>query len=376
MPKILFVATVVKTHIAQFHLPYLKMLKDMGWDTAVAAKNDYENPEDCRIPNCDRFYPIDFARNPLDFGNLTAYRELKQVIDQGDFDVIHCHTPVAAILARLAARGARKKGCKVLYTAHGFHFYKGARLLNWLAYFPPEWLCAFFTDVLITINQEDYRFAQKHLHAKSIRYVRGVGVDLGKFRDHTGEREALRRSLGVQDDEFMLLSVAEMTKNKNHKMMMRALAQLPDPKVKLFCAGRGQELENNKRLCKALGLEDRVFFLGYRQDVPALYAAADAFLFISFREGLSLSLMEAMSSALPAIVSPIRGNTDLIENGKEGLYTPLNPASVAKAIRTLAGDTALCRRLGDAARQKVQSFGLEEVSEEMREIYLSVADRE
>ena len=376
MPKILFVATVVKTHIAQFHLPYLKMLKDMGWETAVAAKNDYENPEDCRIPNCDRFYPIDFARNPLDFGNLTAYRELKQVIDQGDFDVIHCHTPVAAILARLAARGARKKGCKVLYTAHGFHFYKGAPLLNWLAYFPPEWLCAFFTDVLITINQEDYRFARKHLHAKSIRYVRGVGVDLGKFRDHTGEREALRRALGVKDDEFMLLSVAEMTKNKNHKMMMRALVQLPDPKVKLFCAGRGQELENNKRLCKALGLEDRVFFLGYRQDVPALYAAADAFLFISFREGLSLSLMEAMSSALPAIVSPIRGNTDLIENGKEGLYTLLNPASVAKAIRTLAGDTALSRRLGDAARQKVQSFGLEEVSEEMREIYLSVADRE
>ena len=178
MPKILFVATVVKTHIAQFHLPYLKMLKDMGWDTAVAAKNDYENPEDCRIPNCDRFYPIDFARNPLDFGNLTAYRELKQVIDQGDFDVIHCHTPVAAILARLAARGARKKGCKVLYTAHGFHFYKGAPLLNWLAYFPPEWLGAFFTYVVIKIKQEDYRFAQKHLHAKSIRYVRGVGVDL------------------------------------------------------------------------------------------------------------------------------------------------------------------------------------------------------
>ena len=372
MPKILFVATVVKTHIAQFHLPYLKMLKDMGWETAVAAKNDYENPEDCQIPGCDRFYPIDFARNPMDIANLSAYRAQKQVIDAGDFDVIHCHTPVAAILARLAARKARKKGCKVLYTVHGLHFYKGAPFINWLAYFPSEWLCAFFTDVLITINQEDYRFAQKHLHAKSVRYVRGVGVDLGRFQNHPDQRDALRRSLGVGEDEFMLLSVAEMTKNKNHKMMLQALSQIPDKKIKLFCAGRGQELENNRRLCRELGLEDRVFFLGYRQDVPALYSAADAFLFISFREGLSLSLMEAMSSALPAIVSPIRGNTDLIENGKEGLYADLTPAAVAAAIRTLAADPAMRRRLGQAARQKVQAFGLERVMEDMREIYLSV----
>ncbi len=373
MPKFLLTATVVKTHVAQFHLPCLKMLKSMGWETAVAAKNDYANPADCVIPGCDRFYPIDFARNPLKPANFKAYRCLQKIIEEEHFDVIHCHTPVAAILTRLAARKARKQGCEVLYTAHGLHFFKGAPLVNWLLYFPAEWFCAFFTDVLITINQEDYAFAQKHLHAKSVRYVRGVGVDLGKFQDHSAERSAVRASLGLGDGDFMLLSVAEMTKNKNHKMMLEALAQLPDPTIHLICAGQGQELENNRNLSSRLGLSDRVQFLGYRKDVPKLYGAADAFLFVSFREGLSLSLMEAMSSRLPSIVTPIRGNTDLITDGKEGLYAQLNPASIAAAIGTLRQDPALCRRLGQAAGEKIQAFGLKEVLEEMRKIYEDMA---
>ena len=373
MPKILFTATVVKTHVAQFHLPCLKMLQSMGWETAVAARNDYADPADCVIPGCDRFYPIDFARNPLKPANWRAYKELKKIIAEARFDVIHCHTPVAAILTRLAARKARKQGCKVLYTVHGLHFYKGAPLVNWLVYFPAEWLCAFFTDVLITINKEDYAFARKHLHAKSVRYVRGVGVDLEKFRDHSAERAPLRASLGLGEEDFVLLSVAEMTKNKNHKMMLEALAQLPDPHIRLLCAGQGQELQNNQDLCDRLGLTHRVQFLGYRKDVPQLYAAADAFLFVSYREGLSLSLMEAMSSRLPSIVTPIRGNTDLIENGKEGLYAELDPTSIAAAIRTLREDPTLCRRLGQAAGEKIQAFGLPQVLEEMKKIYQSVA---
>ena len=337
------------------------MLQSMGWETAVAARNDYADPADCVIPGCDRFYPIEFARNPLKPANWRAYKELKKIIAEARFDVIHCHTPVAAILTRLAARKARKQGCKVLYTVHGLHFYQGAPLVNWLVYFPAEWLCAFFTDVLITINKEDYAFA------------RGVGVDLEKFRDHSRERAPLRASLGLGEEDFVLLSVAEMTKNKNHKMMLEALAQLPDPHIRLLCAGQGQELQNNQDLCDRLGLSHRVQFLGYRKDVPQLYAAADAFLFVSYREGLSLSLMEAMSSGLPSIVTPIRGNTDLIENGKEGLYAELDPTSIAAAIRTLREDPTLCRRLGQAAGEKIQAFGLPQVLEEMKKIYQSVA---
>lgn len=370
--KILFVATVVKTHIMQFHIPYLKMLKELGWETAVAAKNDYEDPADCRIPYCDHYYPVSFGRNPIAPENKQAYRNLKKTIDDGSFDIVHCHTPVAAVLTRLAARDARKKGCKVIYTAHGYHFFKGAPLLNWLLFFPAEWLCAFWTDVLININKEDYAFSRKHMHPKRLEYVPGVGVDLSRIQNAQVDRNAKRAELGLRDDDFVLLSVAEMTKNKNHKMMLQALALLPEKRIHLICAGRGQELENNNALCAQMGLDDRVRFLGYRSDVPELYQISDAFLFVSFREGLSLSLMEAMGAGLPSIVTPIRGNTDLVENGKQGLYAELTPQSIAKAIETLAADPSLCTQLGNSAKEKVQAFSLDRVSEQMKDIYLSV----
>lgn len=154
--KVLFVATVVKTHIMEFHIPYLKMFKEHGWETAVAARNDYENPDDCVIPYCDSYYDIPFERSPIKPGNITSYKKLKKIIGEGAYDILHCHTPVGAMIARLAAIKARKKGTRVIYTAHGFHFFKGAPLLNWLIYFPVEWICSFLTDTLITINQEDY----------------------------------------------------------------------------------------------------------------------------------------------------------------------------------------------------------------------------
>ena len=169
--KVLFVATVVKTHMMQFHLPYLKMFQDMGWETAVASRNDYEDPADCVIPFCDTYYDIPFERMPWKPKNLTAYRMLKKIIDEGEYDIIHCHTPVGAMIARLAALSARKKGTKVIYTAHGFHFFKGAPLLNWLVFFPAEWLLAPVTDVLITINLEDHARAKRLMKA-SLRDLR------------------------------------------------------------------------------------------------------------------------------------------------------------------------------------------------------------
>ncbi len=160
MKKVLFVATVVKTHIMQFHLPYLKMFQVAGWETAVASRNDYENPADCVIPYCDHFYDIPFERMPWKPKNVTAYGMLKQIIDSEHYDIIHCHTPVGALIARLAARDARKRGTRVIYTAHGFHFFTGAPLQNWLLFYPPERLLAPATDVLITINKEDYARAK------------------------------------------------------------------------------------------------------------------------------------------------------------------------------------------------------------------------
>ena len=210
------------------------------------------------------------------------------------------------------------------------------------------------------------------MHPKRLEYVKGVGVPLERFRDCTGSRSAVRASLGLREDDFVLLSVAELTKNKNHKMMLQAMKLLEDPHIHLVCAGRGTELEHCLALQRELGLTDRVHFLGYRKDVPMLYGAADAFLFVSFREGLSLSLMEAMSSGLPAIVSPIRGNVDLITDGKEGIYTQLTPQAIAQAIRKVSSDSALREQLGAAAREKVRQFSLDTIAAQMKELYLSL----
>ena len=184
--RVLIIATVVKTHIMQFHIPTLKLFKEMGWETAVAARNDYQNPEDCQIPYCDQFYDIPFERIPFKPKNIECYKRLKDIIDQGDFQIIHCHTPVGGALGRLAAQKAREEGTRVLYTAHGFHFYRGAPLLNWLLYYPVEKYCSRLTDAILTINQEDFAFyygkgkciIEWYQNTSGVRYLEDLLTDI------------------------------------------------------------------------------------------------------------------------------------------------------------------------------------------------------
>ena len=374
--KVLFVATVVKTHIMEFHIPYLKMFQDLGWETAVAARNDYEDPADCVIPHCDAYYDIPFARIPWKPDNIRAYRQLKKIIDSGSFDLIHCHTPVGAMIARLAAAAARKKGTKVIYTAHGFHFFKGAPVFNWLAYYPVEWLLAGLTDVLITINKEDYAFARKNIHAKRIEYVPGVGVDTTRFGAGAGDSAEKRQELGFSKADFLLLTVAEMTKNKNHTTVLKALGVLKDQpeyqRMQYLICGRGEQWQALEAEAESLGIRDHVHFLGYRHDVPELCRCSDLFVFMTHREGLPVALMEAMSCGLPTVCSRVRGNTDLIEDGVEGDFAPSEPQTVAEAILAMYRDADKRRRMGEAASRKVKQFDKESVHAKMKDIYLSI----
>ena len=374
--KVLFVATVVKTHMMQFHIPYLKMFQEMGWETAVASKNDYENPEDCKIPYCDTYYNIPFERMPWKPKNIQSYRMLKKIIDEGNYDIIHCHTPVGAMIARLAALSARKKGTKVIYTAHGFHFFKGAPLLNWLLFYPAEWLLAPVTDVLITINKEDHARALKQLHAKRIEYVPGVGINTAKFRELEMDRKEKRSALGYEDDDFLALTVAEMTANKNHITILKALALLKDREefqhIHYLICGRGEMWASLEESAKALGIADHVNFLGYRTDAPELYKASDLFLFVTFREGLSVALMEAMSSGMSIVCAKIRGNTDLIDDGVSGVFSENSPEAVAEHILAMYRDPQRRQMLGQAAAEKALLFDDQNVLNQVREIYLSL----
>ena len=311
--KVLFVATVVKTHINVFHLPFLKMFKEQGWEVHVAAKNDFVN-EPCIIPACDQHFDIDFARSPFSKQNFAAYKQLRQIIQANHYDIIHCHTPVAGVLTRLAARNS--KNTTVIYTAHGFHFYQGAPLLNWLLYYPVERLCARLTDKLITINQEDYHRANNwHLRDNGkVYYVPGVGVDIEKIKNIKINKIGKKQELGIPDNVTVILSVGELNKNKNHEVIIKALSKLQHQDYLYLLCGKGELKTYLQAVAQKFGIENRVRFLGYRQDVLELYQIADVFVFPSKREGLPVSLIEALASDVSCIASDVRGNRDLLDD--------------------------------------------------------------
>lgn len=326
--KVLFVATV-KGHIKAFHIPYLKLFKEHGYETYVATK---ENKE-VTIEYCDHFISIPFERSPFHVNNIKSYRVLKKYFEKENFDIIHCHTPVAAAITRLAAKKSRKQGTKVFYTVHGFHFFDGAPIQNWIIYYPVEKWLAQYTDVLITINKEDYQRAKKKFHAGKVEYVPGVGVDLEKchVKDDFSHTD-YRTGLGLKSDDIMLLSVGELNENKNHQIVIRAMAQIKNPKLQYFIAGEGTMKSHLIELAQKLNLSDQVHLLGFRKDISELLASSDIFIFPSYREGLSLALMEAMVSGTMIICSDIRGNRDLIEDGYNGYLFRPNDADRLKLL--------------------------------------------
>lgn len=370
MKKVLLVATVVKTHIMVFHIPYLKMLKEQGYEVHVCARNDYDNKEDCLIPYCDKYYDLPFERSPFSFENISVYKELKSIIDKNQYEMIHCHTPVGGVLTRIAARKSRKKGTKILYTAHGFHFFKGAPALNWMIYYPIEKICSYFTDSLITINHEDYELAKKKMKSKNVCYIPGIGVNIEKYNNVMINREKKRKELGVPDGGIMILSVGELNKNKNHEVIMRAIAKLNNSNIRYFIAGKGENREYLEDLARKLQINDKFKLLGYRSDIAELCKSADIFCFPSLREGLGLAALEAMTTGLPIVTSNVHGINDYSQNGISGFAC--NPYSVdefVEAIDTLIKEEVLRRKMGEYNKEFVKRFDEKIVNEKMRHIY-------
>lgn len=369
MKKVLFVATVVKGHIMAFHLPYLKWFKDNGYETHVCARNDYEGSEICEIPFCDYHYDLPFERFPLKKNNLLVYKQLKEILMKNEFDIIHCHTPVGGAITRIASKNINlDKQVKVIYTAHGFHFYKGAPMINWLIYYPIEKWLASYTDVLITINKADYNIA-KRFKAGKVKYVPGVGIDT-KIQEDKSRKDSLRNNLNLQEKSLLVLSVGELNKNKNHSVIIEAIAKLKNPNIYYVICGEGP-LENSlKQLARKLNIENQVSLLGYRNDINEISKNSDVFAFPSIREGLSLALMEAMAAGLPIIASDIRGNSDLIVEDKGGfLVQARNVEGYAHALNYLYHNQILKNSMGEFNKQKIVEFDLENIIEKMSRIY-------
>lgn len=322
MPKLLMVSTIATT-LSTFLLPHIQCMQRQGWIVDGAANGILMN-QSC-VDTFNSVYNIEWSRSPLDIKHiLKSIKRIKAIVQDGGYDIVHVHTPIAAAVTRLALRHMVKSGkIKIIYTAHGFHFYKGAPLLNWLIYYPIEKYLSRYTDVLITINKEDYEIAKNKMHANKTEYIPGVGVDVEKIQSVKVNRNKKREELGIPNDATVMLSVGELSKRKNHEVVIKALAQLDDKNVVYAVCGKGPLYEYLKGLAHRLSVSERVFLLGFRTDVAEICKASDIFVFPSLQEGLPVALMEAMACDMCCIVSNIRGNVDLINNC-DFLFIPNN----------------------------------------------------
>lgn len=365
--RVLFCATV-DYHFSAFHLPYLKWFKEQGWEVHVVSAGELE------LPYTDKKYNLSIQRSPFNKKNIGAYKQLKEIIDENQYKIIHCHTPMGGVLARLAAGTARKRGTKVIYTAHGFHFCKGAPLLNWLIYYPIERTLARLTDCLITINDEDYNLAVKHgFKAKQIEHVHGVGVDTDRFCSiNKFNKSVLRAEYGYKEEDFILFYAAEFNKNKNQTLLIQALAHIKDsvPNVKLLLAGEGPLLQQCKELAEKLEIAEMINFLGFRDDVELLLKMSDLAVGSSFREGLPVNIMEAMASGLPVVASSNRGHKELIQDGINGFTSsPKNYQDFGLRILEIYQITEMRRMMGIESRNRVKKYAIAQVSRELQSVY-------
>ena len=368
MDKVLFTASIDE-HLIGFHLPFIDWFVQAGFEVHAASSGE------SIIPGIAQKYNIGFERTPLRWGNMRAYGQLKQIMAANQYKVIHCHTPMASILTRLAAISSRRKGTKVIYTAHGFHFFKNAPKLNWMIYYPTEKIMSYVTDCLNTINREDYGRAVKKLHAKRIELVHGVGVDLNVFTSQTqAMKDEKRQNYGYPQEAFIMIYAGELSYRKHQDLLIDAMTYLKNEEKKylLLLAGKGPYDDRYRSEIVKNGLQDHVLLLGRRNDIAQLMTLADIAISASRQEGLPVNIMEGMATGLPLIATDCRGNRDLVTDGENGYVIGIEDAkSCADVIRKMASDEEARWNFSQNNIRKIKKYALESVLAEMADIYKS-----
>ena len=313
MKKVLLVATV-QSHISQFHRPLAELLHLYGYEVHVAAKNNLAEKNGLKLDFADKVFDVPFSRSPKSKDNILAYKILKSILDEGQYDVVHCNTPMGGVVTRLAARKARKKGTKIFYTAHGFHFYQGAPKKNWIVFYPIEKYLSRLTDVLITITQEDYKLAFKNFYCK-VEYMHGVGVNSERYYPvDEKEKNSLREKMGFTNSQKIILCIGELNSNKNQimaiRMMHKVLEKYPD--ALLLLAGNGPKQQYLENFILSEKLQRNVKMIGYVTNLQDYQHIADAQVCCSKREGLPLNVIESMLSGNPVVATKNRGHRELI----------------------------------------------------------------
>ena len=372
MEKRVLILASVASMIGQFNRDNISLLQEMGYKVDVACnfKNGSTFSEESAkqlkkelIEQGVRCFHVDFSRSPVQIGkHVQCYRTVKRLMIENQYLFCHCHSPIGGAIARFAGHATKTK---IIYTAHGFHFFKGASVLNWAIYYPIELLLSYWTNCLITINKEDYYRAKYKFHAKKTVYIPGVGIDSNRFQNLGISREQKRQELGLSKENIFILSVGELNKNKNHEVVVRALAGLKGQNIVYMIAGEGNQKEHLKTLAEKNGVSLRL--LGLREDICSLLEASDVFAFPSKREGLSVSVMEAMFMKKPVIASKIRGNIDLIKDGENGLLVHPNTVEAWEQGMHKMINTIGTYHLGE--KKRLKSLEKKNINEKMMQIY-------
>jgi len=368
MKKILFLSNTA--NFSKFNLPYMRWFKERGW------RVDYCSAGEEFVKDCDNQYTIDIARSPFSLKNVKALKQLKKLLTENRYDILHCHTPMGGVLGRLAAKKLRQEHkIKIIYTAHGFHFYRGAPLLNWLFYYPVEKHLAKYTDVLVTINKEDYECAvKKRFDAKEILHINSVGVDIADFKPSENKFK-IRQDYGYADDDFIILYTAEFIPRKNHKFLIESLPSLKKtiPNLKIILPGKGELFDDMVNLAKKLRVHDIINFCGYRKDINKLCRLSDLYVATSRQEGLPIGVVEALAAGLPVVVSDIRGQNDIIKAGINGsLYKPGDQHDFINKVIVLYEDKKKCLMLAENNIKIAKKYSTEIAVKKMAEIYTNL----
>ena len=367
--------TCTDSMMKQFLEPHVRNLAENGYEVEIACSEVLNRMTEVRqdLGQLVPVHELHLKRSPLAVSNARGYRELKKLIHTGRYDLIWTNEPVMGVATRLAARKARRHGTKVLYMVHGFHFYKGAPLLNWLVFCPVERLMASRADCICTINREDYAQAQK-MHTPRAAYIHGVGIDTGRLQP--GDNPAgLRQELGLPEDAFLVLSVGELNGNKNQQVIIRAVARLKDPAVHYVLCGKGDQRQSLEALAEELNIAGQVHFLGYRRDIADICRQSDVFALPSRREGLPFAAMEAMYCGLPLVNSGIRGLTDITEDGVSGYVCgPDDAECYAESIRKLKDAPEDRIRMGERNQKTVETFTIDRTKQEILRLIREIMD--
>lgn len=375
--KILYILNEAK-RLNNFSYTSMIAAKKVGLEFQIAGKWGYINSLEKKTDEQTydiKIHQVNFIRTPYDLRNIKAFKQIVKIIKDEKIDIIHCNTPIGGVIGRLA--GNKCKVNTIIYQAHGFHFYKGSSIFNWILFYPVEKWLTRYTDILITINSEDYQISKKLRTDNNIKlfYIPGVGINVNKYSSDLQLRKETRLKLGFTSNDVLLISIGEINKNKNNKIILEAISKMNKRNVHYLLCGIGDQKEYLEKLAKKLSIEKNVHFLGYQNNVVDLLNASDIFVLPSFREGLSRSLMEAMAIGLPCIVSNIRGNRDLIEDNVQGyLCNPCDINSFYNKIEHLVSNPIIRKQMSMEASKKIQKFKNEIVIEKFEYIYRNIVN--